>query len=220
MKKAGILIVLSMVLIFSSFNIKAYAAGQTDSKTIKEELKQIDKQTSNIELVYDLPKNTPTIKYKSIEDFKKAVAEYEKNLKNKKQTEEEYFEDPKNIDTNSFTVAAASATKTGLKQLTWFEAENLRYVIQWWLPNQMWMDIKYTYTGSGKSKKFVKVTKVKSHSSGIPSNWYQTLYTYSRYDKNRGVKITITGYHLVGANVAGQSVGLKVNDKYTKKFHF
>ncbi|MCY8275471.1 hypothetical protein, partial [Bacillus inaquosorum] len=75
-------------------------------------------------------------------------------------------------------------------------------------------------TGSGKSKKFKKITSIKSDSSSFPSSWHQSMSNSTFYDKNRGVKIHIKGSFLLGVNIGGQSVGAKFPDSYTKKYHF
>ncbi|MCY8009718.1 hypothetical protein MOJ76_15600 [Bacillus haynesii] len=224
MKKVGIFVVaLSIALVLSSFNVKALAAGKTSPETIKQELNKFDKQKDTFEIVYDkLPQGTPTVKFDSVEDFKKAVSEYEKAIKKRNNQVEEFFENPSETTSNknTFTLAAAAKTKTGTGRIMWFNSENLKWVFAVYMPHDMWIDFKYTYTGSGKSKKFKKITKIKSDSSNFPSSWHQTLSNHSFYDKNRGVKIHIKGYFLLGVNIAGQSAGFKIPDSYTKKYHF
>ncbi|ASS72392.1 hypothetical protein [Bacillus atrophaeus] len=217
MKKIAVLVALCTALIFTPFNTKATTAVQKDHKTIKQELQKFDKQTDSVELVYNLPKGTPTIKFDNVEEFKKAVADYEKASKNKKQNVQEYND---NTTPTSYTFLAASSTKTGTKRIRWSNAESLRWAYSVWLPHDMWIDFKYTYTGSGKSKKFKKVTTIKSDSSSFPSSWHQSMSNSSFYDKNRGVKIHIKGSFLLGVNIGGQSVGAKFPDSYTKKYHF
>ncbi|WIL35650.1 hypothetical protein QPZ67_00370 [Bacillus stercoris] len=86
MKKVAVLVALCTALIFTPFNTKATTAVQKDQKTIKQELQKFDKQTDSVELVYNLPKGTPTIKFDNVEEFKKAVADYEKASKKRSRT--------------------------------------------------------------------------------------------------------------------------------------
>lgn len=114
----------------------------------------------------------------------------------------------------------AATTSNGSARILWCTAERFDSVYKVWLPFSMWIDFTYTYTGSGSSKKFTKITKIVSNSSGFPSTWHQTTSISNFYDSNKGVSIKIQGYHLLGVAIGGQAVGAKFSDTYTKKYHF
>ena len=186
---------------------------------------ELSQQFESLEIIdaSELPKDTPTISFDSIDEFKNVI-------ENTQSITVETIEDANDevgitskleglpLSNSSFTTLAT--TKNGASTIKWFTAEDPSYVYKVWLPASMWIDFEYTYTGSGSTKKFSKIKKVVSESSGVVSNWHQTTYAANFYDSNKGVSIKIQGYHLLGVNIAGQSIGAKFSDSYTKKYHF
>lgn len=220
--KKTVLALLSATLVFSSFNIEALADSSSSSETIKQELKEFDKQTSAVEIVEfsEVPQSAPVINFDSVEEFEKAIKEYEEAM-NKDEAIEEFYPE---VSETSFVpndkMMLRAATKNGSARIKWHLAEYWEYVYKLYLPVSMWIDFTYSYTGSGSSKKFKKIHDIKSNSGAIPSSWYQTTATHNFYDKNRGVSIKIQGYFLLGVSIGGQPIGAKFPNSYTRKYHF
>jgi len=223
LKKVGIALVLSTVVAFGAIGTSASAAtDQSQTENVKEEIQNFSAETDNLEVINkeDLPEGTPVINFDSVEDFKKAVKEME-TLKAEENTNEINIDstDTSSSDLNKIMMTAAATTKSGSATIKWYEISwnpiNFKY------DTQMYIDFDYKYTGSGSKKKFSKVTDIQSGNGGFPMNWNQsTKGTYNFYDSNRGVKISITGYYLLGVNVGGQTVGTKFHDSFTKSYHF
>lgn len=231
MKKLISVLALSTVIVSCSFT-QAFAQSEPSPKSIQKQLTQLEQQT-NVEFVdvEELPEGTPIIYFDSVEELHKAIEAAQAIEKDEQAVVASVLDSANDpftplpiqeytpslpLDTGFYT----TATATGTKRITWYLAESWDYALKWYLPSQMWIDLTYTYTGSGSTKKFSSITKVTSNSSGFPSTWKQEAKSTSFYDSNRGVTVKISGYHLLGVNMAGQSVGMKFPETYTKKYHF
>ncbi|WP_445506779.1 hypothetical protein [Niallia sp. 03190] len=230
MKKVLALSVLSFILMFNTTLLKTFAesptketnvSSQEENQKTLEELYEYADQTNNFEIVSasELPENTPTINFDSVEDFKRAIEESREIQANNEEIET--FYEKSDVSTNApKLLTRAAATKNDSKRISWSLVGTWEWIYQWWLPPNMWIDFTYTYTGSGSSKKFSKITKITSNSSGFPSSWVETTSVSNFYDDNKGVSIKIQGYHLLGVSIGGQAIGTKFYDNYTKKYHF
>ncbi|MBY8914932.1 hypothetical protein KY305_19645 [Bacillus sp. YC2] len=216
MKKIGVLLFLSVFVLFSSFNSSVSAAS------VKEQLTSVAEQTKGMEVVDDLPKGTPVVKFDSVADFEEAVKAVQENRKEAVKNEDNVVEESvvSKSEPGIFVMAAAKkavATKNGSSQIKWHEMTwnplNFKY------DTDLWIQFTYSYTGSGSKKKFAKIKSVHSGNGGFPMNWNQTTSVTNIYDSNRSVSIKIQGYFLVGVNIGGQTVGTKFTDSFTKKYH-
>ncbi|EFI64368.1 MULTISPECIES: hypothetical protein [Bacillus] len=207
--------VLSTALVVSMLGVNTSASaaisGSTDSQILQEELSNIEYQSDAVEIINtdELPKDTPTINFDTIEDFEKFVKEYESF-----QTyNENIVSESSNTLDNQFPIAYANGSKT----IHWYTAEDWSSFYKLYLPSKMWIDFTYTYSGSGSNKTFTKITSIKSNSGSIPSSWNQTTAVSNISGNKKSVTIKVTGYFLLGVNIGGQSVGAKFHGSFTKK---
>lgn len=235
MKKIITFSVLSFILMIYTTTSTTFAANNNDK--IVKELETVAEE-NNIQTVPSdsLPKNTPIVEFDSVEEFEKALKGEGKTdmavlmkqaiLASGELPEiiDEYnAQDIDEVTTPSTIMYSASKASTAKKNGS---ARIKIYPGSWnpiknqFLPMTMWIDFSYQYTGSGKSRKFTKITKVTSNSVGFPSSWHQTTKATNFYDSNKGVSIKIQGYHLLGVAIGGQAVGYKIAETYTKKYHF
>lgn len=228
MKKIGLISILSTVLLFNLFSGQALASNND----VKEEVLRISEKTDKFEVISteELPEGTPTVNFDSIEEFEAAIADLQDSSE---ETEvEEFFESDllsdnaevkelsPSIASNQMVMAAVS-TKYGEGRIKWMVDKGWNPIKNQLYPPSMFIDFGYKYTGSGSSKKFSSITKITSDCTGVATHWVQSTKGSSTfYDSNRGVTIKIQGYHLLGLNIAGQSIGTKFPEVYTKKYHF
>lgn len=216
---------LSTALVFSSFNTKA-SAEENSTNNVQEELSEFAEQTNSLEIVNieEVPTDAPIISFDSVEDFQQAVNEMERDaLIEETFAEEEIFAETTVFEKPAPSVrllATATAVKNGSARITW-NPMSWNPLHQLILPTSMWIDFSYTYTGTGSTRKFTKITSIVASSNGTPSTWHKTTAPISSfYDLNKGVSITIQGYHLLGVSIGGQPIGARFADTFTKKYHF
>lgn len=208
---------LSTALFISLFNQSVSASGDIDDLSNK-----ISSESSHVEIVKaeEVPEGVSSINFDSYEDFENAVRAWEVDQLNREKEEGSLFSLGIVPSASPSFYAKAAASKSGTDRIKWSSAEELRWVYSLWLPQTMYIDFEYTYIGSGSTKKFSKITSVKSNSNGFPSSWHQTTSAKNISANKRSVSIKIQGYHLLGVNISGQSVGAKFSDSYNKKYSF
>lgn len=221
MKKIVLPFLVSILTLSSVGNpvLAANDKGNSDTNILKK-VQKIDKESNVFELVslQDIPKDTATIKFKNVNEFKKYVNELEKNSTL-------LTSEVSSVSSVNNSVTTLSAKKSKVHSTT----DRLTVIpkVHGWNPLQsavysssITVDVKYKYTGSKKkkNKKFKKITKVRSHNFGVPADWHQTSYNKKLYGSNKGVKLTLHGYNLLGVSVGGQPAGMKVNQSVTFKY--
>ncbi|GIN62398.1 hypothetical protein J27TS8_23910 [Robertmurraya siralis] len=213
MEKLLFILGLSVVLVSSSFT-PAFAESESFSENTKEELIQLEQETGAVEFfdISELPEGIPILEFDSVEELQKTI-EYARSIEKNENFDKVFTPISKD---SGFSIMAS----TGTARIQWYTAENWDYIYKIYLPSTMWIDLTYTYTGSGSTKKFSKITKVTSNSTSFPSTWIQETKSTSFYDSNRGVTVKIAGYHLLGVSIKGFNVGAKFPETYTKKYHF
>ncbi len=236
MKKVLLAVLCSTSLLFGQFNSEALAEDTTSVNLA--EIESVVEQSPNIDMTTteELPAGTEFLNFDSIEEFKEFTEEWDTmvELDSINEVITDYptndpvttpippTPDPTDNMSNPYPgkySPTGSSVKNGTSRIQWppVSLNPLKSII---LPLSWWIDFTYDYTGSGSSKKFSKIKIVKSASTGFPSGWHQSTYSTSFYDNNKGVKIKIQGYHLLGVNIAGQSIGAKFSDTATKSYHF
>lgn len=223
MKKVVSLVVLSIALVFGSFTqVAAASQGNSDSENFKKELLELSKQTEGLEFVdaNTLPEGTTMINFENMDEFKKAVEEFQMSQEEVTNEESSVIENLELSSTFNLQTISTASVKEGTSRIKWYTSESIESVYKVWLPVSMWIDFSYTYTGSGSSKEFNRIKTVTSNSSGFPSSWYQTSYSANIASNKKSVSIKIQGYHLLGVNIGGNSIGAKFSDSYTKKYSF
>ncbi|WP_026562104.1 hypothetical protein [Bacillus sp. J37] len=222
MKKHGIILGLSLGLVFAS-STNETLASEVESTVVEEQVEAIVEETGGLETVdvSSLPEGTKFINFDSVEEFEQALIESKKteNIQNDL-IPEETFAPPTLANTSTISkfniMAAAATTYNGSARIKWSQYHPLKPVYD----APLWIDFTYTYTKSGTTKKFTKITGVSSHNGGYPATWHQTSKTTNFYDSNKGVTIKVQGYFLFGVNIAGTPIGFKDPDTFTKKWHF
>lgn len=214
MKKIVLSLVLSLFVVITTGNT-AFASSEV-TKTSAEILSEIEAITENSESVElisvdELPEGTPFVNFDTVEDFEKAVKELDEENKN---TQVVHVNAYSLSDQIIPTMAAAktSSTTDRLDVLVKSSWNALKALTQ---PTSVTVDLTYSYTGSGSNKAFSKIDKVKSFSFGFPTQWVQTDYNSSFYNSKKGVSMELLGHNVLGAVIAGQTIGTKVADEIT-----
>lgn len=199
-------------LVLSLFAVSTIGNTVFASTEILTEIEDAANKSKSIELINvdELPKGTPFVNFDTVEDFEKALKELDEENKD---VQVDVFEDTKYISqSDQFITTFAGPLNERLKVAVKKSLNPLKAVTQ---PVTVTVDFKYTYTGSGSSKKYSNVSGVKSFSSGFPTDWVQTAHNKSFINSNKGVKIKLFGYNVVGAVIQGQPIGAKVSDEIT-----
>lgn len=132
----------------------------------------------------------------------------------------EYYDSvktPKPVDLNPGTINIGDTTTAAVK------TTSVRHKVRWARtynpllirvrPYYVTSNVKYSYTGTGSSKKYSSIKNVTSYSPfSFPHDWNQTDYNHSFYNLRKGVIIKLIGYHIIGVNVGGQAWGARVSD--------
>ncbi|PGL72073.1 hypothetical protein [Bacillus sp. AFS055030] len=179
----------------------------------------------------NLPPDAPVVEFGSFEEFKQTMDQFQTDVHSYESAME--FE-PENIITEAEAPGTVSVypniigegDKVAIKEIVWHPRDDFGFwmdpIEETLLPWKMYMDINYSYTGSGSTKKFTKINGVKSGDTDILSisSWQQTDKVTSFYDSNRGVKATIYGDRICQASIFGVPVGFRYHEHFTKKYHF
>ncbi|MGG0386332.1 hypothetical protein ABEY69_25390 [Priestia filamentosa] len=204
--------------IFSTSSSFVNAQSITEETTTLTEINKVAQSSDSLTPidVSELPEGTEFVNFDTVEDFEKAVAELDKENKENKDSilQTEVLPSTNSYSSASdrlFTTAAAKTGSARVSVLTKISLNPIKAAVQ---PTKITVDFTYSYTGSGTSKKFSKINKVSSYSLGFPSTWHQTTRTHSFYSSNKGVKMTLQGYHLLGVNIAGVPAGFRASDTY------
>lgn len=219
-------IILASSLVLTSIVLPVQSIFASEGENVVSELEKIDIKYDEIELVEKeaIPSNVEEIKFESVEAFEKFLElNKEKEIKesipvvneiNDVSVTEELEE-----STND-TIASISkpVIRNGAVQLTVVLAKVAKFEILPMQPFDITADIKYTYTGSKSTSKFKSIKRISSYSLGVPTNWRQTSYAANLTNKNKTVAVTMNGYHLLGVNIAGQSVGIKSRGSFKFKY--
>ncbi|WP_342513361.1 hypothetical protein MKY34_00800 [Sporosarcina sp. FSL K6-1522] len=213
MKKLISSLVLSLFAVSTIGNTVFASSEDTQYSTeILTEIEDVANNSRSIELidVDELPEGTPIVNFDTVEDFEKALKELDEENKD---LQVDVFEDTKYIfQSDQFITTFAGPLNDRITVFVKTSLNPLKAVTQ---PVRVTVDLKYTYTGSGSSKKFSNVSSVKSFSSGFPTDWVQTSHNRSYFNSNKGVKIKLFGYNVVGAVIKGQPIGAKIADEIT-----
>lgn len=223
MKKMLIYTSLSALLLFSSFQNPVSANTQEDPEDVKEQVIELFEETKDVGIVdsNELPVGAPMIDFDSVEDFQKYAENFQEEIQNKNEVENLTLEENLVIDdSNVISSFATRAAKSAVSTIKWGTNERWDYVYKLYMPNYMTINLSYTYTGTGSTKKFSSIKSVKSHSSGIPSAWKQTSSSANISANKRSTSVNIVGYHLVGINIKGVPLGATFNDSWKKTFKF
>lgn len=223
MKKFGMLVMLSVALFFGTVVAPASAAGKDAPPPNPQKMQDIMNMLEEVEEskgieridVSELPEGTVFINFDTVEEFEKALEEWQEMRQAEEAIELAKIPDgstygpiPGNGGGDEITTMATASSR-----IKWSTFDALKF----WLPTYMVIDFSYTYSGSGNTKKYTNLTSVSSWSDGIPTNWVQTSKpTWNFYDLHRTVSITIQGYHLFGIAIGGFPIGYKIPDKFTK----
>lgn len=219
MKNKLILSLLSIIFVIGASSTTVFASNletSVDHNTLTVVSDIVD-QTESLELINvdELPVGTPFVEFDSIEEFEKAVTDLENENKEQFIESKEQFIGSNEPNTKINTLAT---TKSDTKVLTVMVNKSWNPLKASTQPASVTVDIGYSYTGSGTTKKFSSIKKVSSYSFGFPTDWIQTSYSSPFSISNTRAKITINGYNLLGASIGGQPIGMKVKDKLTFNF--
>jgi hypothetical protein len=199
-----------------------YVSGTTDNTQTAAEIQEYDEESTYFDRtnLSAVPVGTPVLNFDTVEEFEAAINQMEIDTLAEQQAQ---LNEPAIIDegtvNQSGTITTFATTYNGVKSIKWIPTSwnPLRQTI---LPFWMYIDFSFTYTGSGTSKKFSTIKSVKSYSTGFPTSWHQTQSVTNLYDSDKGVSITVVGYHLLGVAIAGQTIGARFSDSFTKKYHW
>ena len=208
---------------YTHFNFNYKATGTTDNTETAAQIQQYDEESTFFDQtsVSEVENTEEVLNFDTVQEFEDTMDQMEIDTLAEQEAQ---LDEPEIIDDGTVTDGTATFTTTattysGLRTIKWMP-NSWNPLKRQILPIWMWIDFKFSYSGSGSTKKFVSITSVKSNSSGFPTTWHQTLQSSNLYDSNRGVNISIKGYHQLGFTIGGQTIGGRIHDSYTKKYHW
>ncbi|MCY7695326.1 hypothetical protein MH109_13230 [Bacillus altitudinis] len=219
MKKLVVSIIIALFAVTSLINTASATAEKgTSSTKVLSKLKGVVENSNHLEIVDldKLPEGTPILQFDTVEDFEKALKD--SKLQNTYNDVNNLTEETKPLNQIT-TLASKATTKTRTDVLKIMRKGKISRVLN---PlsdsSRITVDLKYSYSGSGSKRKFTKINKVSSYSSGIPTSWKQTSYNKSISSTKKSVTITLNGYYLFGVSIGGQTIGTRTPDQIKFKY--
>lgn len=197
-----------------------------------EKVEELANESESFDVISldELPEGTPLLYFDTMEDFEKAIKELEEEQQTSETLETADVVESQGLPLSSFAqktsnfsvqsdslataeVSAAAAAKTTVTRQRVMWSATINPILTQVRPLYVTVDMKYTYTGTGSTRKFKNISSIKSTSPlTFPHDWKQTDFTKSFYNTNKAVTVKLIGHHLIGFSIGGQGVGARVSD--------